>query len=72
MVPVDVSPVASSAEHDRGLRGRCDGARTPAGVGCGGLALMALTVDDHVSENILEGVKNTTGADLARTVDLEK
>jgi D-3-phosphoglycerate dehydrogenase len=38
----------------------------------GGMALMALTVDDHVSENILEGVKNTTGADLARTVDLEK
>ena len=38
----------------------------------GGMALMALTVDDHVSENILEGVKKTTGADLARTVDLEK
>ena len=38
----------------------------------GGMALMALTVDDHVSENILEDVKKTTGADLARTVDLEK
>ena len=38
----------------------------------GGMALMALTVDDHVSENILDGVKKTTGADLARTVNLEK
>ena len=38
----------------------------------GGMALMALTVDDHVSENILEGVMKSTGADLARTVDLEK
>ncbi|MGI9199098.1 MAG: phosphoglycerate dehydrogenase [Candidatus Nanopelagicaceae bacterium] len=38
----------------------------------GGMALMALTVDDSVSEAILEEVKATTGADLARTVDLEK
>ena len=38
----------------------------------GGMALMALTVDDHVSENILEGVMKSTGADLARTVNLEK
>jgi D-3-phosphoglycerate dehydrogenase len=38
----------------------------------GGMALMALTVDDAVSESILEEVKKTTGADLARTVNLEK
>lgn len=38
----------------------------------GGMALMALTVDDFVSEAILEEVKKTTGADLARTVNLEK
>ena len=38
----------------------------------GGMALMALTVDDHVSDQILEEVKKTTGADLARTVDLER
>lgn len=38
----------------------------------GGMALMALTVDDSVSEAILEEVKASTGADLARTVDLEK
>lgn len=38
----------------------------------GGMALMALTVDDSVSDVILEEVKTTTGADLARTVDLEK
>jgi len=38
----------------------------------GGMALMALTVDDAVSESILEEVKQTTGADLARTVNLDK
>ena len=38
----------------------------------GGMALMALTVDDSVSENILEEVKRSTDADLARTVNLEK
>jgi len=38
----------------------------------GGMALMALTVDDFVSENILEEVKKSTDADLARTVNLEK
>ena len=38
----------------------------------GGMALMALTVDDSVSDAILEEVKKTTGADLARTVNLEK
>lgn len=38
----------------------------------GGMALMALTVDDFVSENILEEVKQSTDADLARTVNLEK
>ena len=38
----------------------------------GGMALMALTVDDAVSESILEEVKQSTGADLARTVNLEK
>jgi D-3-phosphoglycerate dehydrogenase len=38
----------------------------------GGMALMALTVDDAVSDSILEEVKKTTGADLARTVNLEK
>jgi hypothetical protein len=36
------------------------------------MALMALTVDDSVSDAILEEVKKTTGADLARTVNLEK
>ncbi|MFM8620514.1 MAG: phosphoglycerate dehydrogenase [Candidatus Nanopelagicaceae bacterium] len=38
----------------------------------GGMALMALTVDHPVSDAILEDVKKNTGADLARTVDLEK
>ena len=38
----------------------------------GGMALMALTVDDAVSESILEEVRHSTGADLARTVNLEK
>ena len=38
----------------------------------GGMALMALTVDDYVSDAILEEVKTSTGADLARTVNLEK
>ena len=38
----------------------------------GGMALMALTVDDAVSDSILDEVKRTTNADLARTVNLEK
>lgn len=38
----------------------------------GGRALMALTVDHPVSDSLLDEVKNTIGADLARTVNLEK
>ena len=65
-----------------GVNGTMGGALGKAGVNIagmqasrreiGGMALMALTVDDSVSDAILEEVKKTTGADLARTVNLEK